>query len=238
MVEERGGRRGGQGETGLKTVVVYHGNLIENWKLFLLTINWEGDYNWNNWIIKCNVRNNLCAVSVASDQTILLSKDMSLISPTPCHPTVWNPSELKSCKDAGPLGPAVYRNLWQKAYLVLLSKFFCISAQRRSISLDSWKWGQASVNKTGMRTPLPLQLATSERPSHSWGTPNCPHLSHIVTEGMRQFLPLCCLVWNQFMMLVHGNHSFHWFWGRFFSLWLDVSFIRSWPLDLGICNSI
>ena len=113
---------------------------------------------------------------------------MSLISPTPCHPIVWNPSELKSCKDTGTLGPAVY--LCQKAYLVLLSKFFCISAQRRSISLESWKWGQASINTTGMRTPLPLQLATSEKPSHSWGTTHSPSLSYIVTEGMKQVLPL------------------------------------------------
>ena len=160
---------------------------------------------------------------------------MSLISPTPCHPIVWNPSELKSCKDTGTLGPAVY--LCQKAYLVLLSKFFCISAQRRSISLESWKWGQASINTTGMRTPLPLQLATSEKPSHSWGTTHSPSLSYIVTEGMKQVLPLSFGMkpihdvgtWKPFLSLLFFF---------FFSLWLDVISIRSWPLDLGICNSI
>lgn len=41
-----------------------------------------------------------------------------------------------------------------------------------------------------MRTPLPLQLATSEKPSHSWGTTHSPSLSYIVTEGMKQVLPL------------------------------------------------
>ena len=115
----------------------------------------------------------LCFSGLRSNHPAL-QRHVSYLPLPPCDPIVWNPSELKSRKDAGTLGPAVYRNLCQRAYLVLLSKFFCISAQRRSISLESWKWGQASINKTGRRTPLPLQLATSEKPSHSWGTPPLP----------------------------------------------------------------
>lgn len=185
-------------------------------------------------MIKHKVRNNLCAMFQWPQIKPLLfpSKDMSLISPTPCHPIVWNPSELKSCKDTGTLGPAVYRNLCQSiprlAFKVLLHlgtaeiHFIREPGNEARPVLTRQEWGPHFHFNLQLLRSLPI-----------YGVPLTPRLLQLLKEWNKSCL--CHLVWNQFMMLVHGNHSFHCFF--FFPLLADVISIRSWPLDLGICNS-
>lgn len=71
-----------------------------------------------------------------------------------------------------------------------------------------WRAGnEASISNTGLRTPLPLQPATSEKPSHSWSTPRSHASPWLATEQ-----PSPCSVWfgmDQFIRLVLRNHLHH-----------------------------